>query len=233
MCTGKTACSYLGGDPTKWSVRSPLVPKEWFESQLELFEESVSALLDGDRAGCLVRLADMRSSEIREWYIVHAMWSGRQRARILGKPRPAKPDKTTLDPRRSTKMFEAQVFVRDGFRCRYCDKRLVSRSFLRQFKRVLNTDDFRQGPRDRDTHGAFLILEPCVDHVVPWTLGGRTAPENLVTSCNPCNYGKAGYTIEQMGLEDPFLRKPHRDGWDGLSSLAERIGTISSEGPSD
>lgn len=223
MCRSQTVCSELGPEPTQWSLTSPLAPKEWFGSQLECFEEAVEALVAGDRARCLARLADIRTAEIREWYIVHAMQSGPQRARILGRPTPPKPDESTLDRVRSPKPFEDQVFARDGFRCRYCGNRLVSRDFLKRFKQVLNTDAFNKGPRDEDTHGAFLILEPCADHVVPHRLGGRTAPENLVTCCNPCNYGKAAYTIEQMGLEDPFRRSPILDGWDGLKSWIARI----------
>lgn len=33
-----------------------------------------------------------------------------------------------------------------------------------------------------------------VDHVVPVTLGGNDEPENLVTSCQPCNAGKSSIT---------------------------------------
>ncbi len=50
-----------------------------------------------------------------------------------------------------------------------------------------------------------------------------TNPSNLVTSCGPCNYGKAHYTIEQMGLDDPFDRPATPDGWDGLLSYLEGL----------
>jgi len=49
--------------------------------------------------------------------------------------------------------------------------------------------------------------------------GGRTAPENLVTSCFPCNYGKANFTIEQLGIESPFRREPMVDEWTGLVEI--------------
>jgi 5-methylcytosine-specific restriction endonuclease McrA len=39
------------------------------------------------------------------------------------------------------------------------------------------------------------------DHVVPRSQGGRTTWENIVTSCIPCNHGKAGRTPEQAGMK--------------------------------
>jgi len=115
------------------------------------------------------------------------------------------------------------VFASDGFRCRYCSRRLVSRRVLTRFKASLNSPRFTKRPRDSDSHGVYLIHEPCADHVEPWSLGGRTTPANLVTSCNPCNYGKDLFTVEQLGLDNPRFRAPKRDGWDGLISYLEEI----------
>jgi len=53
------------------------------------------------------------------------------------------------------------VFMRDGFRCRYCG---------------VSVDD-----------GAILHA----DHVVPESKGGPTTFENLVTACIDCNLGKS------------------------------------------
>ncbi|HTJ83080.1 MAG TPA: HNH endonuclease [Polyangiaceae bacterium] len=46
------------------------------------------------------------------------------------------------------------------------------------------------------------------DHVVPRTFGGRTAWENIVTACRPCNLKKRNRTPEQAGMR--LLRKPMR-----------------------
>jgi hypothetical protein len=54
-----------------------------------------------------------------------------------------------------------RVLQRDGFRCQYCGR----------------------SPRD----GAILHL----DHVVPFSRGGETTEDNLITSCDQCNLGKA------------------------------------------
>ncbi len=40
-------------------------------------------------------------------------------------------------------------------------------------------------------------VELVIDHVTPVCQGGGNDPENLVTSCQPCNAGKAGKTVSQ------------------------------------
>jgi hypothetical protein len=54
-----------------------------------------------------------------------------------------------------------EVLHRDAFRCRYCGR---------------SAND-----------GARLHL----DHIVPVARGGRTEPDNLITSCDTCNFGKS------------------------------------------
>ncbi len=54
------------------------------------------------------------------------------------------------------------VMKRDGFRCQYCGKSPATHA------------------------GVELVL----DHVHPWSKGGETNPDNLVTSCATCNAGK-------------------------------------------
>jgi hypothetical protein len=41
---------------------------------------------------------------------------------------------------------------------------------------------------------------------------------NPTTSAPPFSYGKAGYTIEQLGIANPLARPAPRD-WDGLKHL--------------
>ena len=60
---------------------------------------------------------------------------------------------------------------------------------------------------------------PVADHVVPWNKGGQTNLQNLVTSCASCNYGKDGYTLEQLGLDNPFDSDPVMSNWIGLKNI--------------
>jgi hypothetical protein len=41
-----------------------------------------------------------------------------------------------------------------------------------------------------------------VDHVTPVALGGTDKPENLVTSCEPCNSGKSSATVDSAVVAD-------------------------------
>jgi len=60
----------------------------------------------------------------------------------------------------------------------------------------------------RDSHtcrycGASAPDAPLrVDHVVPQALGGTDTPDNLVTSCEPCNSGKSSATVDSAVVAD-------------------------------
>lgn len=223
MCRGAEYCTELGRDSTNWSKQSPLPPPDWIARQLNLFREAVHQLADGDREGCLTLLSQTRSAQMRDWYIEHGQVSGKHRARLLNLPTHPNVETQQRDSLRSPSKFEKQVYERDGFRCRYCGIRLVSPDVLKATIKALNTTAFRRGPRNIDTHGILCIFYPSADHVVPWNKGGLTNPNNLVTSCVPCNFGKDQFTIEQIGIEDPRSRQPHLGDWDGLLSLLAGI----------
>jgi hypothetical protein len=65
-------------------------------------------------------------------------------------------------PRDPSLRLRFLVMRRDRFTCRYCGK----------------------------SPSAHPALELHVDHVVPWSRGGRTEAENLQTLCSACNLGK-------------------------------------------
>jgi 5-methylcytosine-specific restriction endonuclease McrA len=86
---------------------------------------------------------------------------------------------------------------------------------------MVGRDVFRASRTNQERHGVVLAFRANIDHVVPWKLGGKSDDSNLVTACWSCNYGKAQYTLDQIGLDDPRDRKPKMliDGWDGLTSF--------------
>jgi len=54
--------------------------------------------------------------------------------------------------------------------------------------------------------------------VVPWSCGGRTNLDNLVTFCWSCNNGKNECTVEELRSEDPRVSPPSVYRFDGRRS---------------
>lgn len=86
---------------------------------------------------------------------------------------PDKPQIETESPKHSgaqarrtkrevTERMRFRILVRDGFRCGSC------------------------GASPLENRGTELH----VDHMVPWSKGGETVPDNLATKCSRCNLGK-------------------------------------------
>jgi len=223
MCRGRSSCSELSANTDLWDKQCPLPPLSWFAVELDLFQVAMSHFIVGNKDACINSLSEVRSEEMQDWFIEHGQMSGRFRNLGLGVPEPAPLDESLRDPLRAPKRYEQAVFKRDGFRCRYCGIKMVSNIVLNTFIKALNSPLFHKGARNLDTHGIIHIFNPVADHVIPWNLGGRTSPDNLVTSCGACNYGKDRYTIEQIGIENPFDRPPIIDGWDGLTSMLQGI----------
>ena len=121
-------------------------------------------------------------------------------------------------PRQPSPAMALDIFRRDGFRCRYCGCRVVFPK-AQSVMSALLPGAVEWGARDIELNAAFYTLKGVLDHVVPHAHGGTSDSENVVASCQPCNYGKGPYFLQQFGLSDPRLRPPKTDGWDGLLRL--------------
>ena len=217
MCRGKNVCSELGTNPDHWNINAPLPIPNWVADQIDIFESAVNDFIAGDKESCLTKLKQIKNEEITNWYIEHGQMSGRHRKLIL-KVTPLQTIEESLrDEIRSPQKVQDAVFERDGYKCRYCGSKLLSQDFIRLFIKKLDSPLFQRGETNLTTHGIIHIAWPVADHVIPWNKGGRTNLENLVSSCATCNYGKDGYTIEQLGIQNPFNRKPILDNWNGLT----------------
>lgn len=71
--------------------------------------------------------------------------------------------KTRRTPRDINERLRFKVLKRDNFKCVYCGKSPATDS----------------------------NVELHVDHIIPWSKGGKTVIENLQTSCSKCNLGKS------------------------------------------
>lgn len=226
MCRGVNECSELGSDTNQWDTECLLRPAAWFEDDIAIFSAAFEDFINGNKAGCLEALATIRDYEITEWFIEHGQMSGRHRNLVLGIPKPKLVSEEKRDPTRSPQKYQYEVFERDSYHCRYCGIRLIDQKAMKLFIKKLSFKKFQRGSTNLTTHGIIHATWPVADHVIPWNIGGRTNPENLVSSCASCNYGKDGYTCEQLGISDPFGRPPKSDGWSGLSNYIPELKAI-------
>jgi 5-methylcytosine-specific restriction endonuclease McrA len=104
------------------------------------------------------------------------------------------------------------IYERDGWRCRYCQRKIVVAPILRLLRLIF--EDFK-GADDgyhlptADTEPGVIRVYPHVDHVHPQKFGGDNSEVNLATACDRCNTAKA----DRPG----WTRLPIvRDDWRGL-----------------
>ncbi len=223
MCRGKISCDQLGTNTLSWDKHCPLRIPEKYTKLVDNFKQAIELLINGDEVACVKMLSEINTSDFTDWYIEHGQMSGLYRAKILSKPLPATVPMEKRYPVRSPSKLQNAVFDRDRYHCRYCSNRLVSQDLIEKLIRRLDNPVFVRGKTNATSHAIIHLCWPVADHIVPWNYGGETTLDNLVSSCASCNYGKAGYTIEQLGISDPFATPVINDGWNGLEDLAERI----------
>ena len=227
MCRGKTFCEVLGTDASSWSRECPIPLPQFFDEALGQFTLTVTELSQGNRQEALVALLAARSEEVGEFFIEHGQQSAyfrvNDRKKIDEENKTVKKDNETprLNP-----TLEKDVFKRDCYRCRYCGQRIVAKEVFSEVSRILGSENFSVERENSKRTGLTLGLRGVADHVDPYASGGETEVDNLVTSCYSCNFGKAGYTLKQMGLDDPRARKPVNDDWNGLSEFLPALREI-------
>ncbi len=114
---------------------------------------------------------------------------------------------------------ELSIFRRDGWRCRFCGSRVISRR-ARTIIATLFPAEARWGKSfHTQKHCALGSLAASLDHIVPHARGGSNEESNLVTACTPCQFGRNQWTLEEVGFTDPRSRAPVPDAWDGLTRL--------------
>lgn len=111
-----------------------------------------------------------------------------------------------------------RLHARDGYRCRYCSIRVIERDVFARLRRLL-PEAVRWGRTNVEQHAAFLCLRATHDHVLPRAFGGANSVENYVTACWLCQFAHGDSLLEDLGVEDPRVRRPVVDGWDGMRGL--------------
>lgn len=136
-------------------------------------------------------------------------------------PKDAIPKSKRADLRMPGQAMELSIFSRDGWRCRFCGCRVISRKARSVFAR-LYPEEARWGKTfHAQTHSALGSLAASLDHILPHARGGTNDEENLVTACTPCQFGRNQWTLAEVGFADPRTRKPVIDEWDGLLRIVK------------
>ena len=195
-------CSELGRDSSSWSSDAPLKKPEWIKGSFELLVEAITYASVGKVDLARSILKNSRDLEMRTWYHVHAQNIAQWRFDTfkVKSPDPVLP----LYPVKTFSKFESKLFARDNYKCRYCSDHVIPKKVFEKAQSLIGSTDLPLGRTNLTRSGFYLMFVATLDHVTPWSLGGRTDESNLVTSCWTCNYGKANFTVKQIGVRNPF-----------------------------
>jgi len=228
MCREKKFCEVLGTDSSKWDRQCLIRMPSFFEDAVENFSSAVSHLACGDKVKSLQALKKCNSESVGKFYIEHGKQSSYFRVNNWRKTRK---NNSLLKKKNDTKKtpsasLNKEVFERDFYRCRYCGLRIITKEVFHEYGRLVGPVNFSTVRSEIIRNGLTLGLRGVADHVFPYSLGGKTQMDNLVTSCYSCNFGKWEYKLEQLDLEDPFSRQLKDDGWRGLTEFLPTLKKI-------
>jgi hypothetical protein len=180
--------------------------------------EAASAHAEGDRATAedMIRRADI--PEIHRWLrpiwadsSVHLQTTTRIELPPISRELRAK-------ARMPNARLKTLIHERDGYSCRFCGIPVI-RAAVRDRIRTLYPAALRWGRKEIEQHSAFQAMWAQYDHILPHAHGGQNDLENVILTCAACNFGRAGYTLEEVGLSDPRIRIPLTSDWNGLESF--------------
>lgn len=199
-----------------------LPPPEEADLAADLLDQAADALVRGERELAENLLNEANLPALHR-YAAHVMSAPPKllQLRRVGQPRAV----LSVADRGIMRMPSGDgvraIMQRDGYRCRYCGCRVVSRgvrsALSALFPQVVRWPGGKGG--DAGKHAAFFALNAVLDHVVPHSRGGDSSPTNLVTTCWPCNFGKEEHLLDELALADPRERAPLVDQWDGLQRV--------------
>jgi hypothetical protein len=111
-----------------------------------------------------------------------------------------------------------QIFERDGYRCGYCGIPVVTQWQRGDIPRLVaafpdltphltcvNGSIFVHSTPTNENCAKWLWFGAVADHIEPASKDGETDPENLITACGGCNYGKMDWTLEQLSVRRPSV----------------------------
>lgn len=204
-------------------VRVLGVRLNFLEQSFQEFQSAVRCSVGGDIALGLEHLERTRHLEIREWFKSAGQKAGMARFAALGRRKAREPEcpKGSRAESDVGKKLARDVLERDRYHCRYCDVPVIYTDEANRLRDLFGGSYFKLSQDNDLAHGTLRAFYNSFDHVVPVSRGGQNKVNNIVTACYACNFGKANYTLYQLGLTDPFLNPIAYSDHDGFVSLLE------------
>lgn len=195
-----------------------LSPIPEIEEALTCLQQAADAFLDNDVSSTRQFLV---AADIPKIAVFYKSIAGKTDPKIhwqTSQPRNLLAPSERVEIRMPPESVEISIFLRDGWRCRYCGTRVISRKarsiFIKQFP-----DETHWVNAEYKRHTSLHSQAASLDHILPHSRGGDNSKKNLVTACGPCQFGRNRWTLEEVGFTDPRNRQPVVDGWDGLMRL--------------
>jgi hypothetical protein len=218
MASNSRLDEILGKDPQTWPIFCLVQYPTNFDAEIDKFVSAVEFAVQGSITESKKLLSTIQSQVLADYFIEVGQNAGAYRMKGLGRNTSKQHSGKQL---KWPKSREFEVLIRDSFRCRYCQIRLMHEKQLDAFEKLVGNEVFPNGDTNRSRHGIRLIMRASFDHVVPVSHDSdedKNVLENVVASCWSCNFGKSYFTIEELGLEPPPERL-FQDGWDGLTTI--------------
>jgi len=127
-----------------------------------------------------------------------------------------------------SKRLQLQVFRRDRWMCRWCNRPVIFGPVMRLIERAarIATKDPLSYYHPHWTRADAPLLDDLgavLDHIEAFSAGGATAEDNLVTSCCKCNVRKNSAPLERWAKRPKHKPVRGKYGepqyWDGLIAL--------------
>ena len=182
-----------------------------------MLSEAADALLAGELIICAQKLRESELRSLQDLFNRTASRIDRAIHRQAKNPIFIRVPKEE-QPRMPNRARQLEILRRDGFRCRFCETKIIVKSIHKVFSSAA-PDAARQGSTNETRHFGISNLTASIDHIVPYSRGGTNDADNLVTACPTCNYGRGAWLLEEVEIENPFNYPPIVDEWDGLTRL--------------
>jgi hypothetical protein len=204
--------------PSRICLKDP-IPEIAFAAGL--LRTAVDLHKSGHTARAAAAFAEANHPTVREW--TESIWGAGWLDGLHLDQVSNKPPKVALADRVPKRMPNAaerrSIVERDGYHCRFCGIPVVP-DYIRKRMAKAYPDAVPWGRTNRSQHAALQAMWLQFDHVVPHAKGGTNDTTNLVVTCAPCNFGKANFTVEELGLIDPRNRDVVKSNWNGLTDFA-------------